>query len=70
MIPYNTERMDSGAADHDRKGLNEQEASEQLSRYGLNRITSRHEITFLGIAKGYFIRSWETLTTLSRSTPS
>ena len=51
MIPYNTERMDSGAADRDRKGLTEQEASEQLSRFGLNRITSRHEITFLGIAK-------------------
>jgi Ca2+-transporting ATPase len=35
----------------DRKGLTEQDAHEQLMKSGMNRITSRHEISFLGIAK-------------------
>ncbi|HET6581328.1 MAG TPA: HAD-IC family P-type ATPase, partial [Methanoregula sp.] len=43
--------MDSGAGASDRKGLTEQEAREQLEKSGPNRITSRHEITFLSIAK-------------------
>jgi len=43
--------MDSGTGARDRKGLTEQEAREQLKKSGPNRITSRHEITFLGIAK-------------------
>jgi Ca2+-transporting ATPase len=43
--------MDPSAAIRDLKGLSEQEAREQLEKSGLNRITSRHEVTFLGIAK-------------------
>ena len=43
--------MDPGAVASDRKGLTEREAYERLERSGPNRITSRHEITFLGIAK-------------------
>lgn len=43
--------MDPSAAIRDLKGLSEQEALKQLTKSGLNRITSRHEITFLGIAK-------------------
>jgi Ca2+-transporting ATPase len=43
--------MDPDTANRDRKGLTEQEARERLARFGMNRITSRHEITFLGIAK-------------------
>ncbi len=43
--------MDSGAGTRDRKGLTEQEAREHLEKSGPNRITQRHEITFLSIAK-------------------
>lgn len=43
--------MDAAAATRDRKGLTEPEAREQLKKFGMNRITFRHEITFLGIAK-------------------
>ncbi|MGA2913787.1 MAG: cation-transporting P-type ATPase [Methanoregula sp.] len=43
--------MDPDAATRDHKGLTEPEAREQLRKFGKNRITSRHEITFLGIAK-------------------
>jgi len=43
--------MDPDAPARDRKGLTEPEAREQLRKFGKNRITSRHEITFLGIAK-------------------
>jgi Ca2+-transporting ATPase len=43
--------MDPSAAIRDLKGLSEQEALEHLEKSGLNRITSRREVTFLGIAK-------------------
>jgi Ca2+-transporting ATPase len=43
--------MDPSAAIRDLKGLSEQEALEHLGKSGLNRITSRREVTFLGIAK-------------------
>ncbi len=43
--------MDPDPATRDRTGLTEQEAREQLRKSGPNRITSRDEITFLGIAK-------------------
>src|SRR5665647_623842 len=50
-IPDNIKSMDPSAAIRDLKGLSEQEALEQLTKSGLNRMTSRHEITFFGIAK-------------------
>ena len=43
--------MDPGAGARDRKGLTEQKARELLESSGPNRITSRPEITFLGIAR-------------------
>jgi Ca2+-transporting ATPase len=43
--------MDPDTANRDRKGLTEHEARERLSKFGVNRILSRHEVTFLGIAK-------------------
>jgi Ca2+-transporting ATPase len=43
--------MDDDAATRDRKGLTEPEAREQLRKFGINRVTSQHEVTFLSIAK-------------------
>jgi len=43
--------MDPDPTTRDRTGLTEQEAREQLRKSGPNRITSRDEITFLGIAQ-------------------
>jgi Ca2+-transporting ATPase len=43
--------MDPDAPPRDHKGLTSLEARERLRKFGRNRIASRHEITFLGIAK-------------------
>src|SRR5512136_1573721 len=43
--------MDPDTPPRELKGLTEPEARERLRKFGRNRITSRHEITFLGIAK-------------------